>query len=269
MTSKYFGWHNVLSHQLSRPLLAIDLVDEACAKLKNEITSKPVVLDEIDRRVIQLEMERLSLKSDYENDKEIHKTAMAADESARLSKLDKELEELKKQQEKLNLKWMAEKGGVNRIKDLKEQVAALKLKIENCERVFDLNKAAELKYSALPPLEQELERLESIDNVAADGERMLRDEVVADDIAAVVAIWTGIPPQKLMETERERILSMGDKIKERLVGQDNAVQVVVDAVQRSRAGLNDPNKPIASFMFLGPTVGQSFLIFVHTSFASF
>ena len=158
---------------------------------------------------------------------------------------------------------------MNRIKDLKEQVAALKLKIENCERVFDLNKAAELKYSALPPLEQELERLESIDNVAADGERMLRDEVVADDIAAVVAIWTGIPPQKLMETERERILSMGDKIKERLVGQDNAVQVVVDAVQRSRAGLNDPNKPIASFMFLGPTVGQSFLFFVHTSFASF
>ena len=236
-------------------MLAIDLVDEACAKLKNEITSKPVVLDEIDRRVIQLEMERLSLKSDYEGDKDDNKMAMAADESARLSKLDKELEVLKKQQEELNLKWMAEKGGVNRIKDLKEQISELKIQIENCERVFDLNKAAELKYSSLPPLEQELERLELLGDTEVDGEKMLRDEVVADDIAAVVAIWTGIPPQKLMETERERILSMGDKIKERVVGQDNAVQVVVDAVQRSRAGLNDPDKPIASFMFLGPTVG--------------
>ena len=235
-------------------MLAIDLVDEACAKLKNEITSKPVVLDEIDRRVIQLEMERLSLKSDYEGDKDDNKMAMAADESARLSKLDKELEVLKKQQEELNLKWMAEKGGVNRIKDLKEQISELKIQIENCERVFDLNKAAELKYSSLPPLEQELERLELLGDTEVDGEKMLRDEVVADDIAAVVAIWTGIPPQKLMETERERILSMGDKIKERVVGQDNAVQVVVDAVQRSRAGLNDPDKPIASFMFLGPTV---------------
>ena len=236
-------------------MLAIDLVDEACAKLKNEITSKPVVLDEIDRRVIQLEMERLSLKSDYEGDKDDNKMAMAADESARLSKLDKELEVLKKQQEELNLKWMAEKGGVNRIKDLKEQISELKIQIENCERVFDLNKAAELKYSSLPPLEQELERIESMDDakVDGDGERMLRDEVVADDIAAVVAIWTGIPPQKLMETERDRILSMGEKIKERVVGQDNAVQVVVDAVQRSRAGLNDPDKPIASFMFCGPT----------------
>jgi len=234
---------------------AIDLVDEACAKLKNEITSKPVILDEIDRRVIQLEMERLSLKSDYESDKEEQKTTMAAGESARLEKLDKELDELKEQQEVLNLKWMAEKGGVNRLKDLKEQISELKLQIENCEREFDLNKAAELKYSALPPLENELERLETLDDdQPTDGERMLRDEVVADDIAAVVATWTGIPPQKLLETERDRILTMGEKIKERVVGQDNAVQLIVDAVQRSRAGLSDPDKPIASFMFLGPTV---------------
>jgi ATP-dependent Clp protease ATP-binding subunit ClpB len=237
------------------PDKAIDLVDEACAKLKNEITSKPVVLDEIDRRVLQLEMERLSLQSDFEKDEAENKVGIAADESARLQKIDRELTDLKKQQEELNMRWMAEKGGVNRIKDLKEKIAAVKLEIEKCERVFDLNKAAELKYSNLPPLEQELERLESMgEDGKDDGERMLRDEVIADDIASVVAIWTGVPPQKLMETERDRILKMADKIKERVVGQDNAVQVVTDAVQRSRAGLSDPNKPIASFMFLGPTV---------------
>jgi ATP-dependent Clp protease ATP-binding subunit ClpB len=242
------------------PDKAIDLVDEACAKLKNEITSKPVILDEIDRRVIQLEMERLSLQSDFEKDEADNKVGMAADESARLLKIDKLLEELKKQQDTLNMKWMNEKGGVNRIKDLKEKISAVKLEIEKFERVFDLNKAAELKYSALPPLEQELERIENMEDFdSGDGERMLRDEVVADDIAAVVAIWTGVPPQKLMETERDRILNMADKMKERVVGQDNAVQVVTDAVQRSRAGLSDPNKPIASFMFLGPTVRTKLL----------
>jgi len=232
------------------------LIDEACAKLKNEITSKPVMLDEIDRRIIQLEMERLSLRSDYESDKEENKISMAADESARLAKLDSELEELKKQQEDLNLRWLAEKGGVSRIKDLREQISDLKNQIENLEREFDLNKAAELKYSALPPLEAELERLEAAGDEADlnTGEKMLRDEVVADDIAAVVATWTGIPPQKLMETERDRILNMGELIKKRVVGQDNAVQVITDAVQRSRAGLSDPDKPIASFIFLGPTV---------------
>jgi ATP-dependent Clp protease ATP-binding subunit ClpB len=242
------------------PDKAIDLVDEACAKLKNEITSKPEVLDEIDRRIIQLEMERLSLQSDFEKDEAANKAAAARDESVRLDKIDRELEDLKVQQEELNMRWMAEKGGVNRIKDLKEQIADVKLQIEKCERDFDLNKAAELKYSTLPSLENELERIENMDDemTGTNGERMLRDEVVADDIAAVVATWTGIPPQKLMETERDRILHMGDKIKERLVGQDNAVQSVVDAVQRSRAGLNDPSKPIASFMFLGPTgVGKT------------
>jgi ATP-dependent Clp protease ATP-binding subunit ClpB len=244
------------------PDKAIDLVDEACAKLKNEITSKPVVLDEIDRRIIQLEMERLSLQSDFEGVSSAD-SKRAAENSARLTKLDVELNDLKKQQEELNLRWLAEKGGVNRIKDLKEQIAQVMLEIEKCEREFDLNKAAELKYSNLPPLEKELEKLESIDQDAqpSGSERMLRDEVVADDIASVVAVWTGIPPQKLLETERERILSMGDKLKERVVGQDQAVRVITDAVQRSRAGLNDPNKPIASFIFLGPTVRTCIISF--------
>jgi ATP-dependent Clp protease ATP-binding subunit ClpB len=244
------------------PDKAIDLVDEACAKLKNEITSKPVVLDEIDRRVIQLEMERLSLQSDFDKDEANNKKKLAADESVRLEKIDTELSDLKEEQERLNFAWMAEKGGVNRIKDLKEKIAEVKVEIEKCERVFDLNKAAELKYSALPPLELELEGLEGMNGENGDstGERMLRDEVVADDIAAVVAVWTGIPSQKLLETERDRILNMAGKIKERVVGQDNAVQVITDAVQRSRAGLSDPNKPIASFMFLGPTVRFKFLV---------
>ena len=243
------------------PDKAIDLVDEACAKLKNEITSKPTVLDEIDRKIIQLEMERLSLKSDYESDEESLKRSAAKEEGARLGKIDAQLAELKAEQEKLTAKWIKEKGGVDRIKELKEKIAAVKLDIDKCEREFDLNKAAELKYSALPPLEQELAAIEELDDNGKelDGEeRMLRDEVVADDIAAVVAVWTGIPPQKLLETERERILTMGDKLRERVIGQDQAVAVVTEAIQRSRAGLNDPSKPIASLIFLGPSgVGKT------------
>jgi ATP-dependent Clp protease ATP-binding subunit ClpB len=242
------------------PDKAIDLVDEACAKLKNELTSKPTLLDEIDRRVIQLEMERLSLQSDFDNGEEGQKPE-AIKEAVRLSKIEEELSNLKKQQEELNLKWMAEKGGVGRLKDLKNEIAAVQLEIEKCEREFDLNKAAELKYSKLPALEQELKEAEALSEQQAangDGEKMLRDEVFADDIANVVAIWTGIPPNKLMETERERLLTMDKKMQERVVGQEDAIKVVTEAVQRSRAGLNDPTKPIASLIFLGPTgVGKT------------
>jgi len=241
------------------PDKAIDLVDEACAKLKNELTSKPTLLDEIDRRIIQLEMERLSLKSDFDSD-EFGNSKEAAAEGERINKLDQKLNELKQQQVALNTKWMAEKGGVDRLKQLKESIAQTTLDIEKAEREFDLNKAAELKYSKLPTLEKELAEVEALsdEETPLDGERMLRDEVVADDIANVVAIWTGIPPNKLLETERERILSMGDKMRERVIGQDEAIQVVTEAVQRSRAGLNDPTKPIASFIFLGPTgVGKT------------
>lgn len=234
------------------PDKAIDLVDEACAKLKNEMTSKPTELDEIDRKILQLEMERLSLKSDFEVDEGLPLADLEAD---RLRKIDSKLELLKIQQQDLNNRWKLEKGGVARMTELKEQVAEVKLQIEKCEREYDLNKAAELKYEALPKLEAELAEAERLGEEASmiEGERMLRDEVVADDIAAVVAVWTGIPPQKLMETERERILTMGDKLRERVVGQDEAVRVVTEAIQRSRAGLNDPSKPIASMIFLGPT----------------
>lgn len=239
------------------PDKAIDLVDEACAKLKNEITSKPMILDEIDRRIIQLEMERLSLRSDYETDQE-----GSRDGGVRLMGIDQELETLLKQQQELSNRWQAEKGGVDRIKNLKNEIAKTNVEIDKCEREFDLNKAAELKYSTLPGLLDELAKLEALsaedDTAANGGERMLRDEVVADDIAQVVAVWTGIPPDKLLETERDRILNMGDNLRNRVIGQDDAIQVLTEAVQRSRAGLNDPSKPIASLIFLGPTgVGKT------------
>merc|ERR1711976_257641 len=218
------------------PDKAIDLVDEACAKLKNELTSKPELLDEIDRRIIQLEMQRLSLKSDYEKDEDDNRNTR--EEADRLWGIDSELERLRAQSEDLNAKWMAEKGGVDRLKNLKNEIAEINLEIEKCEREFDLNTAAELKYSKLPALEAELAQLEAINEAQLEGEngeRMLRDEVVADDIANVVAVWTGIPPNKLLETERDRILNMGEKLQERVIGQDDAIQVITEAVQRSRA----------------------------------
>ena len=243
------------------PDKAIDLVDEACAKLKNEITSKPTALDEIDRRIIQLEMERLSLQSDFESQDNGASNRAVKEEAARIEKLDEELLSLKRQQEELNRRWMAEKGGVDSTNELKEKIAATNLEIEKAEREYDLNKAAELKYRTLPALQQELDQMESIGSDKPDGfggEKMLRDEVVADDIAAVVAVWTGVPPQKLLESEKDRILNMGEKLRERVLGQDEAIQVVTEAVQRSRAGLNDPSKPIASLIFLGPTgVGKT------------
>jgi ATP-dependent Clp protease ATP-binding subunit ClpB len=224
-----------------------------------------MILDEIDRRVIQLEMERLSLKSDYEKDEE-SKNVVAKDEGARLERIDGELEELKIEQAELNMKWMVEKGGVDKLKEIKEKIGKVQIEIDQCERDFDLNKAAELKYSALPQLEEQLAKFEQLQEGETEGgERMLRDEVVADDIAAVVAVWTGIPAQRLLTTERDRILTMDSKLRERVIGQDEAIQVVTEAVQRSRAGLNDPSKPIASLMFLGPTGVGVYAASAHNS----
>lgn len=244
------------------PDKAIDLVDEACAKLKNELTSKPTALDEVDRRIIQLEMERLSLKSDYGDDSTSSKKSAAGEK--RLMDLDTEIESLKQQQQQLNDKWMAERGAVGEISQIREEIDKVKFEIEKCEREFDLNRAAELKYSTLPKLEEKLEKMQTLEastldqGEMADVERMLRDEVVAEDIAGIVATWTGIPPQKLLESERDRILNIGDNLRRRVVGQDEAIEVVAEAIQRSRAGLNDPSKPIASLIFLGPTgVGKT------------
>ena len=241
------------------PDKAIDLVDEACAKLKNELSSKPVILDEIDRQVIQLEMERLSLQSDYE--KTVEGTRENMESGQRLAKINNKLAQLVNQQEELTTKWQAERGGVGKISELKEQIVDIDLQIEQAERDFDLNKAAELKYSVLPKLKEELEAIEKASAEVGqdvDGGKMLRDEVTADDIAEVIAVATGIPPERMVETERERLLSMEDKLRERVKGQDEAIEVVTEAIQRSRAGLNDPSRPIASLIFLGPTgVGKT------------
>jgi len=242
------------------PDKAIDLIDEACAKLKNELTSKPTIIDEVDRRIIQLEMERLSIKSDVEKSQ---RDANDAD-LQRLQNLESTLLQLYDQQADLNARWQAEREAVLGTNELQEKIAEVQLEIEKAEREYDLNKAAELKYGTLPQLEQQLERAKTKEadesSSSQDGmkPRMLRDEVVPEDIASVISVWTGIPSAKLLDSERDRILTMADKLKERVVGQDEAIEVVTDAIQRSRAGMNDPSKPIASMVFLGPTgVGKT------------
>lgn len=242
------------------PDKAIDLIDEACAKLKNELTSKPTIIDEVDRKIIQLEMERLSIKSDVE------KSQNQAD-FQRLQVLESSLLQLYDQQAELNARWKAEREAVLGTNELQEKIAEVQLDIEKAEREYDLNKAAELKYGTLPALELQLEQAKtkeadvgsSIGNENnVNVKPMLRDEVVPDDIANVISVWTGIPSAKLLDTERDRVLSMADRLRERVVGQDEAIEIVTDAIQRSRAGMNDPSKPIASMIFLGPTgVGKT------------
>eukprot|EP00581_Thalassiosira_minuscula_P008541 CAMPEP_0183703314 /NCGR_PEP_ID=MMETSP0737-20130205/1095_1 /TAXON_ID=385413 /ORGANISM="Thalassiosira miniscula, Strain CCMP1093" /LENGTH=935 /DNA_ID=CAMNT_0025930043 /DNA_START=475 /DNA_END=3282 /DNA_ORIENTATION=- len=244
------------------PDKAIDLIDEACAKLKNELTSKPTILDEVDRRIIQLEMERLSIKSDVEKD--VNAKQLDADVQ-RLQHLESTLLQLYDEQAALTARWQSEREAVLGVNELQEKLAEVQLEIEKAEREYDLNKAAELKYGTLPQLEEQLQAAQSKEEAAEEGEgsqeegeKMLRDEVVPDDIANVISVWTGIPSAKLMETERERVLTMADKLRERVVGQDEAIEIVTDAIQRSRAGMNDPSKPIASMIFLGPTgVGKT------------
>lgn len=245
------------------PDKAIDLVDEACAKLKNELTSKPTALDEVDRKIIQLEMEKLSLSSD--TSKALDSKSAEANR-ARLEMLEMQISELKVEQQNLTERWMAEKGAVEGVTELQEQIAQIKFEIEKAERDYDLERAAELKYGTLPDLEARLEAAKPLEEERAqneaegggDGEKLLRDEVVAEDIANVISIWTGIPANKMMDSEKNKVLAMGEKLKERVVGQDEAIAVVTQSIQRSRAGLNDPSKPIASLIFLGPTgVGKT------------
>jgi ATP-dependent Clp protease ATP-binding subunit ClpB len=238
------------------PDKAIDLVDEAAAKLNIEVTSKPTVIDEVDRRILQLEMEKLSLAKEDRKDTK-----------RRISDIEQEMATLKQNQAQLVSTWEREKSAVGKVRELKERLDTMKLDIETAEREYNLNKAAELKYAELPKLQAELhaeeQALAAADGgpVPADGvvePRMLRDEVTPDDIAGVVASWTGIPQSKLIESEREKLLHLEDILDKRVVGQHEATQVVAEAIQRSRAGLSDPTKPIASFVFLGPTgVGKT------------
>lgn len=230
------------------PDKAIDLVDEAAAKLKMEVTSKPEELDEIDRKILQLEMERLSLQKESDS---------ASKE--RLERLDRELADLKETQSHLNAQWQQEKDLLEQRKALKEQIDRVELEIQQAERDYDLNRAAELKFGTLNELHQQLQTIEqTISTQQSSGQILLREEVSESDIAEIIAKWTGIPVSKLIASEMEKLLHLEDELHQRVIGQDEAVTAVADAIQRSRAGLADPNRPIASFIFLGPTgVGKT------------
>jgi ATP-dependent Clp protease ATP-binding subunit ClpB len=230
------------------PDKAIDLMDEAAAKLKMEITSKPEALDEVDRKILQLEMEKLSLGKESD---------VASKD--RLERLDKELGDFKEEQAQLSAQWQSEKDVIDQVRLIKEEIEVVNVQIAQAERDYELARAAELKYDKQPELSKQLREAET--KLAASqtsGRSLLREEVTEDDIAEIISKWTGIPVSKLVAGEREKLLLLGDELHKRVVGQDEAVQAVAEAVQRSRAGLSDPNKPIASFIFLGPTgVGKT------------
>ncbi len=232
------------------PDKAIDLMDESAARLKMEITSKPEEIDELDRRILQLEMEKLSLGRESD--------AASLD---RLERLEKELAELREQQSTLNAQWQAEKSSIDELSAIKEDIEQVQLQVEQAKRCYDLNKAAELEYGTLAGLHKKLAAREaelSAGSGAGGEKSLLREEVTEDDIAEVIAKWTGIPVARLVQSEMEKLLQLETELHERVVGQSQAVTAVADAIQRSRAGLSDPNRPIASFLFLGPTgVGKT------------
>ena len=232
------------------PDKAIDLVDESAARLKMEITSKPEAIDEIDRKILQLEMEKLSLGRESD-----------AASKERLERIERELAELNEQQSGLNAQWQKEKGAIDNLQALKEEIEQVTLQVEQAKRNYDLNKAAALEYGTLAELNKKLaareEELGSADSDSST-QQLLREEVTEDDIAEVIAKWTGIPVSKLAQSEMEKLLELEKQLHGRVIGQTEAVSAVADAIQRSRAGLSDPNRPIASFLFLGPTgVGKT------------
>src|SRR5262245_13336800 len=231
----------------SLPDKAIDLVDEAAARLRTEIDSKPEELDEVDRKILQLEIEREALKKETD-----------AASKERLAKLEEELRELRAESEQLRAQWEAEKGAIGKLRDLQRQIEETKQAIEQAERQYDLNKVAELKYGKLAELERQLEAEDAKLHDRQGGKRLLKEEVDEEDIAEVVSRWTGIPVSKLVEGEREKLVRLADHLHQRVIGQDEAVQAVANAVLRARAGIKDPNRPIGSFIFLGPTgVGKT------------
>jgi ATP-dependent Clp protease ATP-binding subunit ClpB len=230
------------------PDKAIDLVDEACALIKTEMESMPTELDEKQRRIMQMEIEEQALKKDEDPISE-----------ARLAELQKEMAALRDEFNSMKAKWENEKQAISVVQKLREEIEQTNNAIQQAENHYDLNKAAELKYGKLPALKQQLEQAEEAERTAGHREEsLLRDKVTEEEIAKIVARWTGIPVAKLMESEREKLLHLDDILHQRVIGQDEAVQRVCDAILRSRAGIQDPNRPIGSFLFLGPTgVGKT------------
>jgi len=229
------------------PDKAIDLVDEACAMIRTEIDSMPAELDEVTRRMMQLEIEEAALTK--EKDK-------ASQE--RLADLRRELADLKEQSGAMRAQWEAEKQAIGKIRELREAIEQIKRQIEQAERAYDLNRAAELRHGQLPELERQLKADEAQLADKQGGKRLLREEVTEDEIAEIVSRWTGIPVTRLVEGERDKLLRLDEILHQRVVGQDEAVGLVADAVIRARAGIKDPRRPIGSFIFLGPTgVGKT------------
>ena len=229
------------------PDKAIDLVDEACAMIRTEMDSMPTELDIIQRKIIQHEIEEAALKKEDDKLSKEH-----------LEEIQKELAEMRDQFATLKAKWENEKDAIGVVQKLREQIEDVNAEIEAAERKYDLNKAAELKYGKLPQLQKELEEKEREAEENGNKNTLLRDKVTEEEIARIIERWTGIPVAKLMEVEREKLLHLEDILHERVVGQDEAVQKVAEAILRSRAGIQSPNRPIGSFMFLGPTgVGKT------------
>lgn len=229
------------------PDKAIDLIDEACATIRTEIDSMPSELDEISRRIMQLEIEEAALKK--ESDQGSIK---------RLEGIQKELADLKERQSAMKAQWLSEKEGIEKVQSLRESIEKAKRDLQEAENNYDLNRAAELRHGSIPQLEKELKQLEQEISEDKGRSRLLREEVTEEEIADIVARWTGIPVTKLVEGEREKLLRLESILKERVVGQDEAIELISDAVLRARAGIKDPNRPIGSFLFLGPTgVGKT------------
>jgi len=229
------------------PDKAIDLMDESAAKLRTEIDSMPTELDELLRRVLQLEIEQQALKNE---------TDSASVE--RLARIEEELKETKQQSDSLKAQWQVEKQGITRLRGLKKEIESIRNDMEAAERAYDLNRLAELKYGRLPELEQRLNSEEELLKEKRNHKTLLKEEVDEEDIAKVVSRWTGIPVTRMLTGEREKLAHLEDILHERVVGQDEAVQAVSEAIIRARAGIKDPNRPIGSFVFLGPTgVGKT------------
>ena len=227
------------------PDKAIDLMDEAAAIVRTEINSSPTELDEVNRRILQLEIEQQALKKEDDRASQ-----------TRLEALEKELADLRQQSAAMTAQWQAEKKAIDQSKGVREELDAAKLELEKAERAYDLNKMAELKYGRIPQLQSQLEALKK-QNEEQD-KPLLREVVDASEIAEVVSRWTGIPVAKLTQSERDKLLNLADILHKRVIGQDEAVDAVSDSILRARSGLSDPNRPIGSFLFLGPTgVGKT------------
>ena len=229
------------------PDKAIDLVDEACALIKTEMNSMPTEMDELRHRIMQLEIEEAAMKKETDKLTQAH-----------LAEVQKELAELREQFNGMKARWENEKQSIGKVQNLRQEIEKINAEIEMAQNRYDLNKAAELKYGKLPQLQKELEEAEKTGETEEKEDTLLRDKVTEEEISRIVARWTGIPVAKLMEGEREKLLHLEDILHRRVIGQDEAVTKVSDAILRSRAGIRDPKRPIGSFLFLGPTgVGKT------------